>query len=212
MKADLLKRWTSLWQRLGLAGDGVAIGEHILAGYDEPGRAYHNACHLADCLRELDPVKDLLEAPEVVELALWFHDLVYDPRRHDNEERSAATCQEWLQGSGAGSQLLDHVTHLIFATKHTAPPTEADARILVDIDLSVLGQPPAAYALYEQRIREEYAWVPKADYVKGRGAVLHSFLKRESIYCTVSFQARYEAQARENLGWALTRLAAADFN
>jgi predicted metal-dependent HD superfamily phosphohydrolase len=211
VKADLLQRWVSLWQRLGLAGDARPIGERILAGYSEPGRAYHNTRHLADCLAELDTVADLLEAPHRVELALWFHDLVCDPRRHDNEERSAELGEEWLRPAGVQPDARERVTQLILATKHTNPPADPDTQMLVDIDLGVLGQPPESYALYEQRIREEYAWVPKPDYIKGRGSVLNSFLNREAIYCTPHFRAKYEMQARANLRWALTRLAAPDF-
>lgn len=199
-----------MWQRLGLAGDGRVVGDQILAGYGEPGRAYHNSQHLAACLAELDVARDLFEAPDIVELALWFHDLIYDPRRHDNEERSAATAQDCLRGAGAKPEVIARVTRLILATKHTAPPAESEAQLLVDIDLSVLGQPPAAYAHYEEHIREEYAWVSRPDYIKGRGAVLNSFLNREVIYCTGRFRAKYEAQARENLKWALSRLAAVD--
>jgi predicted metal-dependent HD superfamily phosphohydrolase len=57
------------------------------------------------------------------------------------------------------------------------------------------------------QIRAEYWWVPTAMYRKERGAILHSFVMRPSVYATHEFRERYERQARNNLAWGLEQLA-----
>jgi predicted metal-dependent HD superfamily phosphohydrolase len=91
------------------------------------------------------------------------------------------------------------------ATRHQAQPEDADARLLVDIDLSILGAPAERYAEYERRIRAEYAHVPPALFETRRREILASFLAREPLYLTPSIRARLEAQARINLRQAIAR-------
>ena len=88
-------RWTALWPR---AGASIPAGwyERLTAAYAEPHRHYHNQQHIAECLAEFDQARHLALQPEAVELALWFHDAVYDPKAGDNEEQSAALAQRCL--------------------------------------------------------------------------------------------------------------------
>ncbi|MGI8818216.1 MAG: N-methyl-D-aspartate receptor NMDAR2C subunit, partial [Gemmatimonadales bacterium] len=62
-----------------------------------------------------------------------------------------------------------------------------------------------AFAEFEQRIRQEYAWVPEPVYRSARIEILEGFLARRSIYQTEFFRDRYEAQARANLARILNR-------
>lgn len=82
-----------------------------------------------------------------------------------------------------------------------------DAELMLDIDLGILGQPPAVFDLYDEAIRKEYAWVPESRYLAGRAAVLQSFLDRPSIYSTRTFRDAYEEQARRNLESRIKQLA-----
>ncbi|MBW8722769.1 MAG: hypothetical protein JF626_13170, partial [Polaromonas sp.] len=63
------------------------------------------------------------------------------------------------------------------------------------------------YRQFERDVRSEYRWVRWPRYVKGRSAVLQSFLDRPRIYSTPWFFERYEARARSNLQAALTALS-----
>ena len=157
--------------------------------YAEPHRHYHTLEHIAHCLEEFDPRQ--AADPEAVELAIWFHDAIYDTRRHDNEERSA----EWLLQEMPEAR---RAAGLILVTKHHRASTPDEA-LLVDVDLAILGQPEERFERYERQIREEYSWVPEPIFREKRAAILRGFLERPYIYGTEAFRAKYEAAARRNL-------------
>jgi predicted metal-dependent HD superfamily phosphohydrolase len=200
------ERWRGLWARVDAEGDGEAAFDELTRCYGEPHRVYHTLRHVAQTLSELDTVREMLAAADRVEMALWLHDVVYDTHAPDNEAQSAAYARRVLGAAGLGDELVGEVGALILATRHDGRPETIDAALLVDVDLSILGQPPAVFDAYEGQIRAEHSWVPEADYVTGRGAVLRRFLDRDFIFATDVFRARYEAQARANLRRAVARL------
>ncbi len=197
-------RWRETWQLAGAAAPTEVL-EQLLAKYAEPYRAYHNLSHVLDCLNHAASVRAQLEHPQCVELALWFHDVIYEPRAGDNEERSAAFAVEALTEL-VTPEVLRHVEELILATRHPSRPSEADARYLVDIDLAILGAPPAAFDTYEAAIRREYRWVPAPLYRRKRKQVLQSFLDLDRIYLTEHFGRRLEEQSRANLQRSISKL------
>lgn len=194
-----LERWLDLWKRLGLAGDGVAWYQRLMAMYSEPHRAYHTLQHLEECLNEFDAAKaaDKIPRPDVVEVALWFHDAVYNPRGSENEEMSATMAAEAL----AGHDREFEVARLISLTKSHEPDEWAGDHDywIIDIDLTIFGQPIQRVLEYERQIRMEYAWVPDALYREKRREILTAFLNRRHIYLTDWFHTRYDKTARENL-------------
>jgi len=200
-------RWTILWTRLGAAGSGTALFDRLAAAYAEPARAYHTATHINDCLGELDRAAELAARPGEVEAAIWFHDAVYVPGASDNETLSAELAVAGLTAAGASPDLALRVGELILATRHTDVPSGPDARLVCDIDLAILGRDVATFDAYERQIRQEYAWLPAAQYRKARTRVLQDFLDRGSIYHTGDFVRRYEVQARQNLTRVLTQLS-----
>src|SRR5690349_8065412 len=89
-----------LWQTIGASGDAARWYETLSRAYAEPQRHYHNQQHIAECLAELDGARHLAKEPACAELALWFHDAVYDPKSGENEERSAAMAKRCLSDAG----------------------------------------------------------------------------------------------------------------
>ncbi|HTK90907.1 MAG TPA: N-methyl-D-aspartate receptor NMDAR2C subunit [Verrucomicrobiae bacterium] len=200
-----LEAWSALWSRLGARNDASPLHAAVLTRYGEAHRAYHTAEHIARILPLLDGVRARLREPDEAELALWLHDLVYDPRGADNEARSAAIAAEWLAAGGAPAARSERVRALIMATRHAAPPEEHDARYVVDADLSILGAPPAAFDRYETQVRREYAFVPEAEWRTRRAALLRRFLAQPRLFLTEEF-GRFEAPARANLARSCARL------
>ncbi|HEX4998431.1 MAG TPA: N-methyl-D-aspartate receptor NMDAR2C subunit [Terriglobia bacterium] len=200
------RRWAELWRSVSGRGDGRAWYDRLAAHYAEPHRHYHTARHIGECLAEFDAARDLASQPVAVELALWFHDAIYDTRRPDNEEQSAILAEECLLEAGADLTLRQAVRDLVLATKTHDPEAHADAPLLVDIDLSILGTSPTRFFEYEEQIRQEYAWVSEDVFNSKRAEILVRFLDRKTLYATPRFQQSHERQARANLEASLHRL------
>ena len=191
------------------AGDPQPAYKDLVSRYSEPQRYYHNLRHLGECLAEFDLARQLAEDPGAVELAIWFHDAVYDPHAADNEERSAELAKQSITQAGGGVELGRAVAALVQATKTHDPGLHPDAPLLVDVDLSILGQPKERFQEYETQIRREYEWVPVTTFASKRAEILENFLARESIYTTEYFFAKYEQRARQNLQDSIRALRAA---
>ncbi len=198
--AEARRRWAHLWRELGAEAVPDALFDRLVAAYGEEHRAYHDLTHVLDCLRELEAAAGWAERPLEIEAALWFHDAVYDPRRHDNEQRSARWAGEALRAHGVPEAAVARVEALVMATRHEAPVVTLDEKLMVDIDLSILGRDPEAFARYEAQIRREYDFVPDDAYRRARAGVLTRFRSRTPLYATPPFRQRYESQARHNLG------------
>jgi predicted metal-dependent HD superfamily phosphohydrolase len=201
MNTMLKRRWLIFCDSIGL--DGSARWQELSAAYEDPSRAYHNLYHIADCLVRFDELAQHAVNPVAVEFAIWFHDIVYDTHAADNEERSAVVAAEFLSATSHGPA----VAALIRSTRHDGQPGTPDASLLCDIDLSILGRAPAVYDAYAIAIRQEYSWVPLADYVRGRTRVLESFLGRSSVFALEEIEKIYGESARANLEREIRDLA-----
>lgn len=154
---------------------------------------------LSECLAALESVREMIPHPSEVEMALWFHDAIYDPKRSDNEKRSAEWARQTLSGAGAEPHATELVERLVLITRHEALPRTLDEQFLVDIDLSILGANSQRFAEFESQVREEYSFVPGFLFRMKRRAILRSFLERAHIYSTSHFGALLEKPARRNL-------------
>lgn len=194
------------WRRLA-AGQGVhapsaeAVLDELIGAYLQPARQYHTLDHIAALLRQLEQHKAGVIDHDAVALAILFHDVVYDPRRQDNEAQSAAVARQRLTSLGFAAAGVDKVAAYIEATQHGGEVeiTDPDLALLLDLDLSTLAAAPDAYRLYAGAIRREYHSVPDALYRSGRRQILDGFLARKRIYRTERLHALWEARARANI-------------
>ena len=191
--------WQRAWTGIGAVGGDDALFARLKTAYAESQRHYHTLQHLGECLSAFDSAHTLAERPHEVELALWFHDAIYDIKGHDNEQRSADWAREALRSAGVAADAAQRVHDLVMATRHTAVPSGRDEQLLVDIDLSILGAERTRFDEYEQQIRREYAYVPGFLFRRKRREILKGFLDRPAIYSTPYFHDRLEAGARDNL-------------
>ncbi|MFL6677550.1 MAG: N-methyl-D-aspartate receptor NMDAR2C subunit [Burkholderiaceae bacterium] len=202
---DLETSWHDTWHALRLPTPAGVL-DALLARWAEPHRRYHTPQHLRECLALFAAHRELAERPGEVGLALWFHDAVYDTARHDNEAASADWARRVLRDAGAAPEVAGRVDALILATRHSQVPATPDERLLVDIDLAILGAAPARFDEYERQIRDEYGFVPEDVFRDKRAAILRGFLARPAIFATAALAARFEAAARANLAGAIARL------
>jgi predicted metal-dependent HD superfamily phosphohydrolase len=181
-----------------------AVFEDLSRRYAEPGRFYHTLEHIQSVLEVVDTLGPHARNGNAVRLAAWLHDVVYDSRASDNEERSAAYAERLCEQLGLPDG--PRAASLILKTKTHDAGADADAQVLLDADLAILGADEQAYRTYAGQIRQEYAWVPEPAYRAGRRQVLERFLTRPRIY---HFLGHLEEPARKNLAAEIAHLAEA---
>jgi predicted metal-dependent HD superfamily phosphohydrolase len=201
-------RWLRAWRELGVVQAPLEILDDLRSRYSAPDRHYHDLHHVADCLETFDVCRREAERPAEIEMAIFFHDAIYDTHAADNELKSAEWARAVLLEQGVAEPVARRVFDLILATAHALEPAEGDPSLLCDVDLSILGAVAEKFEEYDRRIAAEYAWVPAEIYRRKRGEVLAGFLARPRIYRTAGFFERYEAAARRNLAEAVERLTA----
>jgi predicted metal-dependent HD superfamily phosphohydrolase len=208
----LLPRYLDVWARLGVhAGAAMPQGMALLDAYADMNRHYHSLSHLADVLEKLDWAKEALarsgELPpgdnsrmfDLIELALFYHDAVYDAKARDNEAQSRDLFIADARSFGLPTADIETVARLIDVTADHGRAAALDEKILCDCDLAILGAEPPRFAAYNDAIRAEYRHVPAAEWNVRRAAFLKSVRERPLIYQTEAFQQRYDAAARHNL-------------
>jgi predicted metal-dependent HD superfamily phosphohydrolase len=203
---ELAEKWERCCGKLGTPETRQIVFQQLVAAYTAAGRHYHDIRHIADCLRELEGVRHLCVDAQAIELAIWFHDIVYDGRKQDNEEQSAEVAEKSLRQLGASDSLIQTVRELILFTRHDRTPPSIDGKLMVDIDLASLGVSAEVFDANGLAIRREYPHVSDDDFRRGRSALLGRFLERARIYYTDAFHDRYEKPARANLCRALASL------
>ena len=209
IKASLYKDWQSLVYSLGVSPQQAeSAWLDVQARYESNGRYYHNLNHIFQVLETAKTIPHKEIDTTTLSLAIWFHDVIYNPQKQDNEKQSAIyaahTLKEWQQSPN----LIKMVELLILTTEKHEPlnPENGESLILLDSDLAILGTAPAAYQRYANAIRAEYSFVPEPIYRKERGKVLQAFLQRERIYFTDFMHQQNNYNAVMNLHQELNQL------
>lgn len=207
--SSLQSRWRALVTPL--AKDLVAsdtVWDALVQHYSEAHRAYHKLSHVSALLGLADEVRSHIEQPKVVELAIWFHDVIYDPRAKDNELRSAAWARDALQAMQIDQNLIGPIEQCILATQRHDVPRHPipDLPLFLDLDLAILGAPEHYYRRYCSAIRTEYGWLTDDVYRAGRTLILQRFLARPHLFFTALMADRYERTARHNIALELREL------
>jgi predicted metal-dependent HD superfamily phosphohydrolase len=197
----LFSKWQHTLQSFGV--DQVAAEKAfncLVVAYSTPGRYYHTLKHIHHVLSIIQILQGYINNLAAVQLAAWFHDVVYDTEAQDNEERSADYAFELLNNLRIPKITITTVTHLILNTKdHQAAVNDYDAQVLLDADLAILATNSVQYEEYTHAIRQEYGWLPEKDYITGRQQVLERFLQRSRIYYTPLMSEFAEPSARGNI-------------
>jgi predicted metal-dependent HD superfamily phosphohydrolase len=200
-----IDRWEALLRGLGVPPETDTFSR-LQSAYAQKHRAYHTSRHIDECLSLLDELKHLAAHPAEVECALWFHDAIYEPMSKSNEERSADWASEFGQRVGVSADSVARIRSHIMATRHVALAGDDDSRLVVDIDLAILGAAPSRYDEFEHDVRREYRWVPGIVYRSKRAEILQSFLDRPKIYQWEPVYERFESKARANVSGAIRTL------
>lgn len=172
----------------------------LVIAYSSAGRIYHTLDHIQQVLKTIEQMRSLTLNLPTIQLAAWFHDVIYDSIAKDNEEKSAEYAEVVLNSLQISKTTIAQVKNLILYTKnHQAPAADIDSQILLDADLAIFGSTESEYRDYAQAIRQEYSWVSDAEYRFRRKQVLQNFLHRKRIYLTEYLFVKLEKRARQNL-------------
>ncbi|HIK10055.1 MAG TPA: hypothetical protein IGS52_07290 [Oscillatoriaceae cyanobacterium M33_DOE_052] len=172
----------------------------VVQAYSSGNRFYHTLEHVQAVLNSLESLKHHTENLPALQLAAWFHDVIYDTRAKDNEEKSAAYTVTALNQLGIPTDMIDNVAQIILDTKHhQATGNNRDSQIFLDADLAILGADDTEYRFYAQKIQREYSWMSREQYREGRTAILQQLLARETIYHLPEMAAKLEEKARRNI-------------
>ncbi len=211
VKESLRRRWRDHIAKLSLrpvASD--ILFARLFAAYAHPDRHYHTPSHLDRVFAELDRVQHELAEPERAWMAAWFHDVVYNTARTDNEDRSAQFASDELARLGLDQELRERIATLIRATAdHRRVPSDDTDAYFLDADMAILGASPEQYDAYVAGVRAEYAWVNDDQWSKGRGRFLENHLDRDRLFHTDAFQNRLGQQAQANMSRELAALKSA---
>jgi predicted metal-dependent HD superfamily phosphohydrolase len=180
----------------------------IFSKYSEKHRAYHNLSHINALLFHAEKFKEKFADFESIQLAIWFHDVIYNTKRFDNEVESAKTAVEFLSKFKQPKIRIEKVKQMIVATaKHDSEALDFDGKLFLDLDLAVLGQSEKIYQSYSKAIRREYSFVPWFLYKRSRRKILEKFLQRETIYFTEEIRQDFETTARLNIQHEIKELS-----
>ncbi len=218
------RKWDELMRGMGLTAPAEYIEELVAAYTAGPNRWYHNAQHIIHGLEIIDEYLAANEADrltrDVARFAVFYHDVVYNPRAQGNESKSAiAAVKAFANISGAECnapnveklpyfyQTFESVlSESILATEHRCEIDEdrhavmrLTMQLVANVDLAILGEKRETYQRYARLIRQEFQDFSDSEYAKGRVTVLQRFLDRDCIYSLPWFVDRYELQARRNI-------------
>lgn len=194
-------RFCKLWNTSRTATDGAdaaVVWADLSEQLSSSNRHYHDETHIVHCLAELDGARDRIGNPDMVELALWFHDAVYEPGDKNNELRSAELFLGYAQNT-LPTPLVKDVYDAILATVHQQVPEKGNARFVVDIDLSSFGLPWPKFMADCHALRLEQIDVADGEFYTSKRKFLRGLIDRTSIFATTYFRERYEDAARTNI-------------
>ena len=196
------QRFTSLWKRCqtggGAGADADDVYDEVRDYYSEPGRYYHTPKHIEHCLGQFDLAAGEMDNADAVEMAIWFHDLVYDTHAQDNELQSARHFVESANDS-MEAEFKAMVYDLIMTTAPPRMPKTTDQEFMLDIDLSSFGLPWDDFVRDSTAVRRESKQLSDAEFFPGQRAFLESLVNRQHFYFTEFFRSRIERAARSNI-------------
>jgi predicted metal-dependent HD superfamily phosphohydrolase len=193
--------WLPLTQKYS---DNLALTHGIFTAlqkaYAGKKRHYHNTQHIEALLSAFYECKSNIKDEDTVLFAIYFHDMVYNALKSDNEAQSAQKAIDFLTKTTFPPDKIAKVAAFINATKvHQNTLNDPDLDFLLDADLQILGASAEIYDRYTQQIRQEYSIYPDFIYKAGRKKALKHFLELPFIFKTELFRSKYEANARINL-------------
>lgn len=189
------------------------LWQDIALRYQEAQRAYHTLDHIQQLINQFEQIKHFLHEPHIIALSIFYHDVIYEPTRSDNELQSANHAVTKLSHYLDNGQCQRIYALIMMTATHqieiwAEDNKDSDAAFLLDMDLSVLGASWPEYEQYMQAVRQEYRHIASAEYRGGRTAVLEELLAHQQLYLTEHYHEQLEKQACDNINREISLLRA----
>lgn len=198
-------KWQELMNHFKIVND-FGMYEKLINAYSEEHRHYHTLDHINHIFKIWNKCEVSAHKPKELELAIFFHDFIYNTSSTQNELMSAEVAKDFLSKNPIDKRSVNRVYSLILSTKHSYSLNEVDQKLLSDLDLSILGEESRTFDLYESNIRKEFQSVPKPIYIRERIKLLKKFLDKNFIYHNEHFKIKYESMARTNIQRSINHL------
>ncbi|HLK29328.1 MAG TPA: hypothetical protein VKT28_12175 [Puia sp.] len=196
LKETFIELLTNYTEQVSLK---IELWSEIEKYYSNRKRHYHTLQHLNNLLFQLIEVKNEIQHWETILFTLYYHDIIYNSLKSDNEEKSAELAEKRMKQLFVSGDIIEQCKKQILATKSHVHSINGDTNYFTDADLSILGQTWEVYIAYCKNVRKEYSIYPDFVYNPGRKKVLHHFLTMDRIFKTEFFNSKFEIQARKNL-------------
>lgn len=204
----LKKQWYQLVSNYSSDQETIKeLWEELKASYSETNRYYHNLDHLTFILEKAGAFRKEIKDYDTFLFSIFYHDIIYDINRQDNEYQSSIKAMESLKKLNVPEPMISKCMQQILATMDHAKRDDPDLDLFTDVDLAVLGEEWKVYEAYKNKIRAEYGAYPDDIYNSGRLVVLKRFLNMEKIFKTPEFYQSHEKSARENLQKEMENIA-----
>lgn len=198
-----LQTWIYFWKQISENGYGVDVYNELVLRYSERHRKYHTLQHLGECLDLFSEVSTLSNSPSELYFAIWFHDAIYDIHSRSNEEDSASLVLSSLEKYNIDPSMLNRIGGLVMMTKNHTEPRTTNEKLLIDIDLSILGATPDRFCEFELQIRDEYSHIPTTEFIEARKTILEKFNSNNDLYNIDYFKDKFGLAAKRNLDTVL---------
>ncbi|CAM4111564.1 MULTISPECIES: hypothetical protein [Flavobacterium] len=172
--------------------------------YSQKKRYYHNLTHLENMMLSFNKYQSEIQMKNEVCYAIFYHDIVYNAKKTDNELKSAEFALSILPKEVTINRTL--VFDMIVATKQHQQNENKDTNWLIDFDLEILAKDWDNYKAYYEQIRKEYKIYPDFLYKPGRKKALQHFLESTNLFQTETYRTLYETKARENIRKEIAQL------
>lgn len=169
--------------------------------YTSDTRHYHTLWHVKYMIEKLDKYFTNLLTPrqkDLIELAIWYHDVIYDINSTNNESHSALVLEIFANALKLENSEIELLVSLVKATTHKEYQTDLSHKVICDLDLYGLSN-SEIYFENRDNVRKEFHQATEEQWLLGRKSFIKWMLSKETIFQTGFFQKHYEDSARNNL-------------
>jgi predicted metal-dependent HD superfamily phosphohydrolase len=200
---NLSIRWNAIF---GTSEDSKVVFEVLIQSYSQPHRKYHNLNHIEFMLQNLEKLFPDQKNSRSIHLAIWFHDVVFNPYSRSNEESSQKIFLKYAPRLSVTPKETEDTLKMIESSiRHSALQNTREESCFLDLDLLALGQDREAYFRYSAQIREELRLIPDFIYRNLRTKALQSLFSEGTLFRSDELR-HLNKVATENINFEISEL------